>query len=208
MIPEHLAGKWHNRDRKTRYKRDRRLDAKTRSASYHLRGCNSGAHCFTAEITKHGLFSFLFQELKEQVIKVLDTRRKIHAARRQAARRMIEEASSMVIERYTKHGAQLVFGEEVLFKIPIREEDCLRIDDWQWVMSSTEDDQKVIFLVTDIYTGIARWQVENLLEKNQVSYHSRSKGWLKLRRSGPELLTPLAMTMPVELQIELAALAA
>jgi len=208
MIPEHLAGRWHNRERKTRHRRDRRLDAKTRSTSYHLRGEGSGVHCFTAEVTEHGLFSFLFRELKEQVIEVLNTRRKIHEGRRQAARRSIEQSSSLVIERYAKHGSRIIFGEEDPFKIPLREEDCLSIDDWQWVLNSPVVNQALIFQVMDSYADITRWQIEKLLERSQVSYHSAKHGWLILRRRGSELLAPLAATIPAELQPELAALAA
>ena len=208
MIPDHIAGRWHNRERKVRHRRNRRLDAKTKSASYHLRGDGNGTHCFTAEITRHGLFPSLYLEIEQQIVYGLNTRRNIHEGRRQAARRSIEQVSSLVVERFAKHGARTIFGDGDPFKVPIREEDCFIIDDWQWVLNSSVVDQQLIRSAIDTYQDLLRWQIEKLLEQDEVVYYSNSQGWLMIRRRGSELLAPLAATMPVEAQAKLAALAA
>ncbi len=163
------------RDRKATKRRMRGLREKRKRPRHNLHQDRIRAKTVGKwTITKHGVFGNEFEGNRIQLRSYLLSRKKIDPDRKRAAIRALAETQELEIERLCIHGAIMTWyspdGET--FMVHIREEDCLSIDDLQWRLNRSAQENESIDLIFSAYEGIHRTQVEQLLDEGQTLYNS------------------------------------
>jgi len=187
------------RDRKATKRRDRRLREKRKRPRHNLQQDRMRAHSLGKwTISKYGAFGNLFEEICDQMRSHLLTRKKIDQDRKRSAIRSLADIYELQIERLCKRGVIVTWSnpDSETFQVHMREQDCLSIDDHQWRLKRSPEDNELIGLVQAAYEGIHRTQIEQLLDKGQVVFESSRLGKIRIYQMGGVLHTKYINTEP------------
>jgi hypothetical protein len=180
------------RARKVETRRDRRLRRKRKSPQRNLtRDKRRALVVGSWRVHRDGPMEFLLEQLRDRAMGFVESRKKIDCDRKRDAIKALKTLHSIEVNRLSRHGCILRWnstdGEE--FETRIRENDCLLIDDWQWVLDRPREEQELIFLVMSAYEGIRRRQIEHLLDKGSTLFESDQLGMIRICQNNGMLHT-------------------
>lgn len=179
--PQAQWEKVNQRARKVTKRRNRRKSERKQRPDTRLEKGHRRVPCFSGTVHRDSSLYFLFRKYIKLAKHVLYNRKHVDEEIRPLAVQAVDEADSISIERYARYGAQFIvtYNDEE-FRVPIRENDCLIIDDWQWLMNRNEEDQKIIMILRASYPELDRWHHELLLAGHKLTITSVTGGFIGL----------------------------